>query len=438
MTGGTIDATTGGAGTVEAPARFGARQLAWLRAVDWTPWLLLVLVVGSFGFRYVWLAKPDGALIFDEKYYVNAVRVMLDLPVPPGAPYADRQRGLDPNAEHPPGAKLLIAASMRAFGDNGYGWRVPSVLFGTLSILLVYGIARQLGAKKVALLATFVYAFDNLVLVHSRIATLDIFLTTFLLLGVYCYLLGRPTLAGLAFVAATLCKIGGIYGPAAMVVFEGLRFVRARFESGRWRLEQLRPLLIMAIVYLVSLPVLLGLLDSVWSSYKNPVNHLRHIVRYGLALTRPDGPQGQESNPWQWVLNEVPMTYLRTDVQVRVNNEVRITRPTIFFRGALNPYVAFIAPLAVAYAAYCAVKRRDDGSFLAVALFFATYAPFWPAAMLAHRISYIFYFLPAIPAVAMAAGQLLYAPQLPRVVRWTYIGAVLLGFYAYFPFRRIP
>ena len=75
---------------------------------------------------------------------------------------------------------------------------------------------------------------------------------------------------------------------------------------------------------------------------------------------------------------------------------------------------------------------------MALALFAATYGPFWPAAMLAHRISYIFYFLPTIPAVAIGAAQLLYAPQVPRALRWTYIGAVLLGFYGYFPFRKIP
>ena len=132
------------------------------------------------------------------------------------------------------------------------------------------------------------------------------------------------------------------------------------------------------------------------------------------------------------------MTYLRTDEQVLVNDEVEATRAVIFFRGAMNPYVIFIAPLAIAYVAYAAFKRRDDCSFLVLALFVVTYGSFWPPALLAHRISYLFYFLPVLPAVAIGAGQLMHAPQMPRVVRWAYIGAVLLGFYGYFPFRQIP
>jgi len=115
----------------------------------------------------------------------------------------------------------------------------------------------------------------------------------------------------------------------------------------------------MIVVYVVALPSLLGVLDSIWSSaYKNPVEHIRHIVDYGFALTRPEGPQGQESAPWQWLVNEVPMTYLRTDEQVLVADKVEITRPTIFFRGAMNPYVIFIAPLAITYAAYLGLDAK--------------------------------------------------------------------------------
>ncbi len=405
-----------------------------VRAIDWTPILLLLLVAAAFYLRALWLDQPQGTLIFDETYYVNAARVILGLPVASGAPYFGAQPGLDPNTEHPPLAKLLMAASMRVFGDNGWGWRLPSVVFGTLSIPLVYGIARRLGGRKeMALLAAFVYAFDNLVFVHSRIGTLDIFLVAFLLLGLYCYLAGRPILAGLACTAATLCKIGGVYGIAIIIAFEGLRLWRARAESGRWDRKALSPLLIAIVVYAVTLPALLGLLDSRWSSYKNPVDHIHHILGYGFALVRQGGPQGEESSPWQWLLNEVPITYLRINVSAN-----QVTRTAVFFRGVMNPYVIAVAPLAVAYAAYSAWKRRDDCSFLVLPLFFVTYGPFWPAAELGHRISYVFYFLPTIPAVAIGVAQLLYAPQLPRAVRWAYIGAVLLGFYGYFPFRQLP
>ena len=428
---------------VDQPPRVRGRlggHLVRVRTLDWSWVLLTLLLVVALGCRLLWLDKPDGQLIFDEEYYVNAARVILGWPVAPDAPYATAPAGFDPNTEHPPAAKLLIAASMWLVGDNALGWRLASVAFGMLSILLLYGVVRQLGAPpRVARLAAFVYAFDNLVLVHSRIATLDIFVVSFLLLGVYAYLAGKPTVAGLACVAATLCKLTGVYSLVALVAFEGLRLLRRWLEQTGVNRAQLQRLLWTIVVYLVALPVVLGGLDHFWSSsYNNPIAHLDHMVAYGLALTRPEGPQGEESSPWQWLVNDVPMTYLRVDEQVRAQDELQSARALIFFRGAMNPYVIFIAPLAIAYAGYAAWTRRDDGAVLVLSLFSMTYGPFWPAALLAHRISYLFYFLPTLPAVAIGASHFLYAPQTPRIVRWAYIGAVLLGFSVYFPFRTVP
>jgi hypothetical protein len=184
--------------------------------------------------------------------------------------------------------------------------------------------------------------------------------------------------------------------------------------------------------------VLLLALDSRWSQIKNPYDHVAHILRTGFALARPGGPQGQESAPWQWLLNEVPMSYFRTDTQVLVNGVAKETRPLISFRGAMNPYLIFSVPLVMTFVASRAWRERDDLSCVTLALFVATYAPFWPVALLAHRISYIFYFLPTVPAVALGAASTLYAPGVPRPLRWAFVGAVLLGFYGYFPFRAIP
>src|SRR5205823_12031305 len=38
--------------------------------------LLWLLILVSFFLRVLWLARPEGALIFDAKYYVNAARVI--------------------------------------------------------------------------------------------------------------------------------------------------------------------------------------------------------------------------------------------------------------------------------------------------------------------------------------------------------------------------
>jgi predicted membrane-bound dolichyl-phosphate-mannose-protein mannosyltransferase len=398
--------------------------------------LLWLLLLASLLLRLLWLARPDGALIFDESYYVNAVRVILG--IPPGQDrYQDRPFGLDPNTEHPPLAKLLVAGSMALLGDNAYGWRLPSVLFGTASILLLYGVARRVGASpNLALLTAGLLAFDTLAFVHSRIFTLDIFQLGFMLLGLYWYVGGRPSLAGLGFALAALCKIGGGFGLVAMAGYEALRL---RSGDQSWRIggqRAARRLVRMGATFAIAFLLLLGGMDRVWVGYSQPFEHLERIITYGTLLRR-SVPSGIESYPWQWLWNERQIPYIRIEQQVKVGEEIRETRPVVLFLGAMNPYVLQLWPLGLAFAAYAWWGRRPgaDLSALALAWFACTYLPFYAASLFGQRISYLFYFLPTLPAVALMGGHFLLEAGLPRLVIGVYVLAVLLGFYGYFPFK---
>jgi dolichyl-phosphate-mannose-protein mannosyltransferase len=434
------------AGSAEAPIEPCDSQNALdriARAVNRLPpanmhlWVLWLLMLATVLLRLQWLDRPEDALIFDEKYYVNASRVILGLP-PGQDTYQNSPAGLDPNTEHPPLAKLLVAGSMRLLGDNPYGWRLPSVVFGSLAVLFSYGVARRLSAGTwTAVLAATLLSFDNLVFVHGRIFTLDIFQVSFMLLGLYWYLDRRPLLSGLGFALAALCKIGGIFGLGALVVYELM--LLGRMHPG-WRSglrltvgRMARTLLTFAVVFLV----LLTLMDRRWVAYSNPFEHVQRIFSYGVALRRPSGPSGIESYPWQWLWNDIEIPYLKVEQQVKVNNETVENRPLILFRGAMNPYVLHLLPIGITFGLWAWWRRRKGGQLgaMAFAWLVATYLPFFAASIYGQRISYIFYFLPSLPAVTLAGSYFLMEVGLPRVVLWVYLAFVLLGFYGYFPFR---
>ena len=411
------------------------------RSERWATWLpdpravLALVVLASVLARVLLLPKPDGALIFDETYYVNAARTILHLVVPPGAPYAGAPAGLDPNAEHPPLGKVLIAASMRVLGDNAFGWRMPSVIAGILAILLLYGIVRAGGGDRwMATIAAGVLAFDNLALVHSRIGSLDMLLVVLLLFGAWAALRGWPIIAGIGFALAALVKINGVFGLGAALLVELALLAWARRDgTSGWR-PHLRAMVLMVVAFVPAWFGGLWLLDAAFTSFASPIAHLQHILDYGLSLTRVTAIN-QESYPWQWLVNEVPMTYLRTDEQTIVNGEVVGSYATIFFRGAMNPFVIGAAPFAVAYALFRTLDARDRVGLWVLAWVAAMYLPFVLLALVEHRVSYIFYFLPTLPAVAAGVALFLRRAGLPPLVVGTYLAAVLLGFVLYYPFR---
>ncbi len=400
----------------------------------------LYLFVVSAVLRLIWLDRPPGLLIFDETYYVNVARILLGLPQQPNV-WPGATLGIDSvNQEHPLLAKLLIAFSTSVLGDNGWGWRIPSVLFGLLSIFVLYLLLKKASKKPlIALMGTFVFSFDTLVFVHSRIATLDIFVLGFMLLGFYWYSSGRLKLSALAMALATLCKIGGFYGVMVVGAFHLVRELVSKGRKADWQ-GLLAFFEKYAIVYLGSFLVLLTLVDFFWAGYKNPFEHLSHIYTYTFALRAPDvrAPNDIWSYPWEWLLNHVRIHYAAVNVSVYTDSVLTRTYPSVEFIGAMNPAVIFMTIPAMFYSAYSYYETRNEFALFIVAWFSMTYFPFFPAAIFGHRIMYIFYFLNTVPAVAASIAYMIVQESPPKIFVLVYVAAVVAAFYMMFPFKIVP
>jgi dolichyl-phosphate-mannose--protein O-mannosyl transferase len=68
------------------------------------------------------------------------------------------------------------------FEDTAVGWRFFAVIFGELGIVLVYFVCRSLKfSLKACLIATFLFALDDMTFLHSGLALLDVYMVTFIL-----------------------------------------------------------------------------------------------------------------------------------------------------------------------------------------------------------------------------------------------------------------
>jgi len=402
--------------------------------------LFLIVFVVDVALRLIWLDKPPGSLIFDEWYYVNVARVILGLPQSVGAngqpPYVNVPIGLDPNHEHPPLAKLFIALSMWVLGNNGYGWRIPSVIFGAISILAFYMLMKRISTyEMIPIVSTFLFSFDNLVFVHSRIATLDIFALGFMLLGIYWYFSSHPYLSAVAMALSALTKITGIAGFALIVGVHAVKFINQKTRGKQWSdffswFEKY------TLTYGVCFFLLLTIMDRFWVGYSNPLDHIKYILNYSAALTSAC-PNGIISCPWQWLLNQITIPYLKVNVQ-QTAGTVTSSFLSVSFSGEMNPAISFLTIPALLYCSYNYYQRRDDLSLVSLLLFAVTYLPFYPGVIFGARVTYLFYFLGAVPAVCAAIAYMIADTNLPRYVVIFYLTVVVFVFIRQFPFMRIP
>jgi dolichyl-phosphate-mannose--protein O-mannosyl transferase len=394
-----------------------------------------LLAVSAF-VRSFRLGEVPGQLIGDECWYVQAARVIDGLPLPnlknlPSHPLS----GIDPNSEHPPLVKLIMAAFMKLPIQKEIAWRIPSVILGTLGIWLLYLIVQRLGAsRRTAFFAAFLFAFDNTVFIHGRIGMLDIYLVTFILLGTWLYFSAYAELAGLAFGLASLCKINGLLGLFSVLLFDAAVMVRSQWRGWRhpWTAlrptwAQLRPGVTATVFCVAFFLTMLGALDNYWTEYKGPFEHLLHMVTYHSGLTHHGASTGAESVPFQWWLNEGSMSYFTWNWSEggKTNN--------ILFRSAMNEYVLWATPFALFYAGQRAWTDSSKLATFAVVSFFGNFGPPFLAWLILSRTSYIYYMLPSIPAFVCAIAVA--AEQVPRSLRWAFAAAVLYAFFFSFPFR---
>ena len=399
-----------------------------------------LVLIASLILRGLWLSLPAKSLIFDEAYYVNAARVILGWPAT--VHYADSPIGLDPNTEHPPLGKLLMAASMSVFGDTGLGWRLPSLIAAMVALIVLFQIIRTVDRSVwFAVLAVALVSFDNLTFVHGRIGTLDMLVLAPMLIGSWLALKRRWVLAGLAVGVALLVKLTALYAILAVglwiLLTDGPEWWRRRRVPLR---ELVGPAAFVAVAMAVGLGGL-ALLDSRFTSFASPLDHLARMVGYGASLHDPQNagfcPKA-DSQPLQWIFNECQIQYLRVDVTVRSGGEIVSTIPKVDFRGALNPLLVGAIPLAALFTGWYAWRTRSQAAIWAVSWTAANYLPYVALAVFTNRIMYLYYALPLVPAVAIGVALLLVRAGLPRPVQWGFLLAYLAGFIAYFPFRQVP
>jgi dolichyl-phosphate-mannose--protein O-mannosyl transferase len=420
---------------------------------------LALIVLFSLGARVFYLGEPCSApchsdsnhgLIFDEAYYVNAARVIAGIRPPHGVSYADAPLHKDPNAEHPQLAKLVIAATIELFGDNPWGWRIGSVIFGLIAIVALYMLVRAAGGSPwLGVGAAGVMSLDNLMLIHSRIATLDIYVLAMVLIAAAFYVLDWTLVAGIVLGVAGCMKLIGFAVVPALVLFEAFRVLWARGDSPgvlRTLLSRLRPLLVMLVAAGVTLILGVWLLDVLVPAYDpgthityagNPFTHIGHMLSYAAKLKAVPNATGISSSPWQWLVDQKPIDYSRVAVNSLAGGKIVASRAIFAARGEINPFVIFLAIPALFAAVVAAWYERDRLAALGAAWCLGTFIPFVIQSVVFDRISYLYYMLLVLPGIYLVAVRLFSPSRIPRAATLGWALALIYSFIDLYPVQSL-
>jgi len=232
---------------------------------------LVTLVLAGFGFRASALSAEG--LSEDELNKLNTV-----------ADY--RTHGLTgANGEHPMLMKALQTASvfladkwnatLVAPGSDFYvqpetALRLPSVIFGALSTVLIYLLTTELFGAEVALVAAALWTFDPNAIGFNRIAKEDTFLLFFFLLANIFWLRGqrvaesKPEADPRPYYWATAAAFGAMIASKYVGHLIGISisyyWMFQNLPATRWRLGKKKMLMfftIMGVVFLILSPTIL-------------------------------------------------------------------------------------------------------------------------------------------------------------------------------------
>ncbi len=422
--------------------------------------LLLVILAISF-FSRVWnLSNPEG-YIFDEVYHgVTSKLISRNDP----RAYEWWNAPVEPNTAvdwlHPPLAKYTQALGIRFFGENAFGWRFSSVIFGTLVVFMTAQLAKTVsGDEQTALLAALLAASDGLLLVQSRIAMNDIHVTFMILLVLTWYAKSHPTLhktdsvtqskqvstkalvsVGVLAGLAMATKWSGLFALITVIVFEVLGLGKGIEwkKTGYWLQWILTRVLCLAII-----PLTMYLLS--YSHMFMQGKDLQHFFDMHKQIywyqTNLKAEHPYQSRPWQWVTNMRPAWYHVQYADGKRGDIYAFGNPMLFWAGAAAVVISSLALLKQVtkklqkkqITASRLVRAIRDSAIQPMGLMIASYFAVWLPWQLSPRIMFFYHYAPAVPLMAIILSWVLLKHPELRKLSVALVLLILITFAVWYP-----
>ena len=350
-------------------------------------WPIAAILTFALSIRLWRLSLPTG-YIFDEVYYAKNANSLLSSAVELDA------QGQAEFVVHPPFGKWLIAIGIRLFGNEEFGWRFASAIFGTLSILLIYLIVKKLfNSEFLSITAALLMAFDGLNLVMSRVALLDIFLMFFILLSIYFLIINNLWLSGSAIGLAISIKWSAAFLIPLVILFVVI-YNKVTFRN-----------LYKVVSQFTLLPI--SIYFASWSGWifssqgwarQSESNVFASLWNYHLQILDfhqgLDDKHAYQANPWSWLVLGRP-----TSFYYESPSDCGAEKCAQEILAIGTPLLWWISIFAVAITFGFLVTKLERAAAIILLGFAGTYLPWF---FIQSRTTFYFYSISILPFLILA------------------------------------
>jgi len=350
-------------------------------------WPIAAILTFALSIRLWRLSLPTG-YIFDEVYYAKNANSLLSSAVELDA------QGQAEFVVHPPFGKWLIAIGIRFFGNEEFGWRFASAIFGTLSILLIYLIVKKLfNSEFLSITAALLMAFDGLNLVMSRVALLDIFLMFFILLSIYFLITNNLWLSGSAIGLAISIKWSAAFLIPLVILFVVI-YNKVTFRN-----------LYKVVSQFTLLPI--SIYFASWSGWifssqgwarQSESNVFASLWNYHLQILDfhqgLDDKHAYQANPWSWLVLGRP-----TSFYYESPSDCGAEKCAQEILAIGTPLLWWISIFAVAITFGFLVTKLERAAAIILLGFVGTYLPWF---FIQSRTTFYFYSISILPFLILA------------------------------------
>ena len=345
---------------------------------------------------------------------------------------------------HPPLGKDLIMVGIALFGMTAFGWRFAGTLFGVLLVPLAWCFVRRLTRKPwVAATAGVLLALDFMRFSQSRLATIDIYGTFFILLGAYCMVwycqrvltdgvncaLLPMALGGVAFGLGCAAKWTGIYAGAGLaVLYLGVLYARWQQKRPGFRAE-FRTAAVGGVLFYVLLPLCLYIGSYLPYWWRDPAFSLSDwwqcqvsMFSYHATLkaTHPF-----ESRWYTWLLGLRPVWYYRNGY-LPYGMKASIA-------GMAGPIIWLVGLAALVGLLWHQVSGRGSRQGAGVLILYGTQLIPW---MLVTRCTFLYHYFPSsmfcLAALALVLARMKHVDWAKKIAAGLCVVALVL-FVLYYP-----